>query len=123
MDAFTNLKVIRIFSREKEEIKILRHKFSLARDSQFLIRKFWILFNGIGGFFTTLSQAITLSGGMYLMIHGKITFGTLFFFIGFTDKIYGPIFVIFQKMQETLLHIAGYEKMQKLFTMIPESDN
>lgn len=123
MDAFTNLKVIRIFSREKEEVKILRDKFSLARNSQYLIRKFWILFNGIGWFFTTLSQAITLSGGMYLMIHGKITFGTLFFFIGFTEKIYGPIFVIFQKMQETLLHIAGYEKMQQLFAMNPESDN
>lgn len=57
------------------------------------------------------------------MIEESLSLGTLFFFIGFTEKIYGPIFAIFQKFQETLIHIAGYEKMQKLYTMHPESDN
>ena len=57
------------------------------------------------------------------MIHGTLSLGTLFFFIGFSEKIYGPIFTIFQKFQETLIHIAGYEKMQKLYEMKPESDH
>lgn len=56
------------------------------------------------------------------MIHGRLSLGTLFFFIGFSEKIYGPIFTIFQKFQETLIHIAGYEKMQVLYAMDPESD-
>ncbi len=122
VDTFTNLKVIRIFSREKHEMQILNHRFSLARDAQYDIRKFWILFNGLWGFIATLWQAITLSAGIYFMIHGTLSLGTLFFFIGFSDKIYWPIFTIFQKFQETLIHIAGYEKMQLLYAMDPESD-
>jgi ABC-type multidrug transport system fused ATPase/permease subunit len=123
VDVFTNLKVIRIFAREKHETKIIHGKFDLARQSQYLIRKFWLVFNGIGGFFTTLAQAITISAGIYMILHDHISFGTLFFFIGFTEKIYWPIFFIFQKLQETLLHIAGYEKMQLLYTMSPEKDS
>ena len=122
VDTFTNLKVIRIFSREKHETEIIRHRFSLARDAQYDIRKFWIIFNGLGWFIATLGQAITLSAGIYFMIHGTLSLGTLFFFIGFSEKIYGPIFTIFQKFQETLIHIAGYEKMQVLYAMDPESD-
>ncbi len=123
VDTFTNLKVIRIFSREEHETGIINHRFSLARDAQYDIRKFWIIFNGLGGFIATLGQAITLSAGIYFMIHGTLSLGTFFFFIGFSEKIYGPIFTIFQKFQETLIHIAGYEKMQKLYEMKPESDH
>lgn len=122
VDTFTNLKVIRIFSREEHETEIIQHRFSLARDAQYDIRKFWIIFNGLGWFIATLGQAITLSVGIYFMIHGTLSLGTLFFFIGFSEKIYGPIFTIFQKFQETLIHIAWYEKMQLLYAMCPESD-
>ena len=123
MDTFTNLKVIRIFSREGHETHILKERFTRARDAQYSIRKFWIVFNGLGGFIATLGQAITLSTGIYFMIHDTLSLGTLFFFIGFSEKIYGPIFTIFQKFQETLIHIAGYEKIQLLFAMDPERDS
>ena len=123
VDTFTNLKVIRIFSREGHETHILKERFTQARDAQYSIRKFWIVFNGLGGFIATLGQAITLSTGIYFMIHDTLSLGTLFFFIGFSEKIYGPIFVIFQKFQETLIHIAGYEKIQLLFAMDPERDS
>ncbi len=123
VDTFTNLKVIRIFSREDHETQVITERFSLARDAQYDIRKFWIVFNGLGGFIATLGQAITLSAGIYLMLHNSLSLGTLFFFIGFSEKIYGPIFTIFQKFQETLIHIAGYEKMQLLYAMEKERDN
>lgn len=123
VDTFTNLKVIRIFSREEHETDILKNRFSKARDAQYNIRKFWLVFNWLWGFISTLAQAITLSAGMYFIIHETINLGTLFFFIGFTEKIYGPIFIIFQKFQETLIHIAGYEKMQALYAMHPEKDS
>lgn len=122
VDTFTNLKVIRIFSREDHESDILTERFSRARNAQYDIRKFWIVFNGLGGFISTLWQAITLSAGIYFMIEGSLSLGTLFFFIGFTEKIYGPIFTLFQKFQETLIHISGYEKMQLLYAMDPEKD-
>ena len=122
-DAFSNLKVIRIFSRETHEAEILRNRFRKAQDIQHSIRKLWVVFFGVDGFITSLAQAITLSGGIFLLLDGEISLGTLFFFIGFTERIYAPIFAIFQKMQEMQIHIAGYEKMQALYTMSPESDN
>lgn len=123
VDTFTNLKVIRIFSREEHETQILENRFMRARDAQYDIRKFWLIFNWLWGFITTLAQAITLSAGIYFIIHDTINLGTLFFFIGFTERIYGPIFIIFQKFQETLIHIAWYEKMQILYAMKSESDD
>ena len=56
------------------------------------------------------------------MTQGTLTLGTLFFFFGFTEKIYGPIFTLFQKFQETLIHISGYEKMELLYAMDKERD-
>lgn len=121
-DSFTNLRIIRIFSREQHEISIIEGRFSLARAAQYNIRKLWLIFNGMDGFVTTLGQAITLSAGIWLMLQNEISLGTLFFFIGFTERIYGPIFSIFQKMQQMLIDIAGFEKMQTLYAMDPETD-
>ena len=123
VDAFTNLKIVRIFSREKHETEIIDTKLKFARDFQHKIRKTWLVFYGIGGFITTLWQAVTLTGGIYFMLRWEISFWTLFFFISFTDRIYGPIFTIFQKLQEIFILIAKYEKMQVLFDTIPESDH
>jgi len=121
-DSFTNLKIIRIFAREKSETKILQNIFWDARIAQYEIRKLWVIFNGMSGFFTTLAQAITLAWGIYFLLNHQISLGTLFFFIGFTERIYGPIFVISEQMQVMLLNIAGFEKMQALFEMKPETD-
>jgi ABC-type multidrug transport system fused ATPase/permease subunit len=123
VDAFTNLKIVRIFAREQHETEIIDHKLKFARDYQHKIRKTWLVFYGMGWFITTLWQAITLSGGIYFLMRGQISFWTLFFFIGFTDRIYGPIFTIFQKLQEAFILIAKYEKMQDLFGVKPETDN
>jgi ABC-type multidrug transport system fused ATPase/permease subunit len=121
-DSFWNLKIIRIFSREKHEATILENRFSQAQAAQYNIRKLWLVFYGVDGFIISLSQAITLSGGIYLILKDQISLGTLFFFISFTEKIYGPIFEIFRWAQEMMIHIAGYEKMQALYQMNPETD-
>ena len=123
VDSFTNLKIIRIFSREKNEEKIIYSRFKLAHEAQYSIRKFWIIFNWLGGFTATLWQAITMSAGIYFILKNELDLGTLFFFIWFTEKIYGPIFILFQKFQETLIHIAWYEKMQLLYATDPEKDS
>jgi len=123
VDTFTNLKIIRIFSREKNEENILINKFKLAKNTQYDIRKLWVIFNWMSAFITTLAQAITISWGIYLLLNQEITLWTLFFFIGFTERIYGPIFIIFEQMQAMLINIAWFEKMQKLFDMENETNN
>ncbi len=123
VDTFTNLKVIRIFARERHETMILEWRFNKAQDAQYNIRKLWVVFHGIDGFVLSLSQAITLSWWVFLLLQDQISLGTLFFFISFTEKIYGPIFEIFRGAQEMMIHIAWYEKMQALYGMSPETDN
>ncbi len=123
VDTFTNLKVIRIFARERHETMILEGRFNKAQEAQYNIRKLWVVFHGIDGFVISLSQAITLSWWVFLLLQDQISLGTLFFFISFTEKIYGPIFEIFRGSQEMMIHIAWYEKMQALYAMHPETDN
>jgi ABC-type multidrug transport system fused ATPase/permease subunit len=122
-DAFSNLKIIRIFARESHEISVLDQKFAPAIEAQHEVRKLWVAFNWFGGVITALTQAVTLSGWVILYQNHSISLGTLFFFLAFTDRIYSPIFSIFENLQNMIIQITGYEKMKKLFDMSPEKDS
>lgn len=39
------------------------------------------------------------------------------FFLAFTDRVYGPIFSVFEAYQNMMLNIAHYEKVDALFSM------
>ncbi len=114
-DGFSNLKVLRIFQREDTEINILNQRFEKAREAQHEVRKMWVIFNGFGWIVTALAQAVTVSAWVILYQSGSISIGTLFFFIAFTDRIYSPIFSIFENIQQMIIQITGYEKMKYLF--------
>ncbi len=122
-DAFSNLKIIRIFARENQEMNILNDRFTPALGAQHEVRKLWVIFNWFGGIVTALAQAVTLSGWVILYQYHSINLGTLFFFLAFTDRIYTPIFSIFENLQNMIIQITGYEKMKKLFDMTPEKDS
>jgi ABC-type multidrug transport system fused ATPase/permease subunit len=74
-DAFTNLRVLRIFSREEQELHLLTQKFTHARDAQYHIRKFWVVYNGLGNLIPSLSQAITLSAGIFFVLQNSLSLG------------------------------------------------
>lgn len=48
--------------------------------------------------------------------------GTLLFFLAFADRIYGPIFSVFEAYQGMMLNIAHYEKIEAIFAMSNEKD-
>lgn len=114
-DGFSNLKVLRIFQREDTEMHILNGRFEKAREAQHEVRKMWVVFNGFGWVVTALAQAVTVSGWVILYQSQNISIGTLLFFIAFTDRIYSPIFSIFENIQHMIIQITGYEKMKYLF--------
>lgn len=122
-DVFTNLKVLRIFGRENTEMSILDQRFEKARNAQHEVRKSWVIFNGFGWVITALAQAVTVSGWVILYQEGTLSIGTLFFFIAFTDKIYSPIFSIFENIQQMIIEVTGYEKMRHLFDTASETDS
>ncbi len=47
---------------------------------------------------------------------------TLLFFLAFADRIYGPIFSVFEAYQNMMLNIAHYEKIEAIFEMSNEKD-
>lgn len=122
-DVFTNLKVLRIFGRENEEMRILESRFERARDAQHEVRKTWVIFNWFWWIITALAQAITVSGWILFYQQGTLTIGILFFFIALTDRIYSPIFSIFENIQQMIIEVTGYEKMRHLFDTDQEKNN
>lgn len=121
-DSFSNLKVIRIFSREQREMQVIDERFELAQDAQHKVRKNWVIFNGFAGIITALAQAVTVSGWVVLYQNNQISLWTLFFFIAFTDRVYAPIFSIFENIQYMIIQLTGYEKMRLLYEMVSEKN-
>lgn len=121
-DSFTNLNITRIFARWDHEMKNISKRFSEASDEQQKIRKLWVGFNSFGQAFVFVAKVFTLSIGIFFIYNGTIWLGTLFFFLAFVDRIYGPIFSVFQAYQNMMLNIAHYEKIQTVFEMENEKD-
>ena len=48
--------------------------------------------------------------------------GTLLFFLAFADRIYWPIFSVFEAYQSMMLNIAHYEKVEDIFALSNEKN-
>lgn len=114
---------MRIFDRKEHEISILRDRLDIASTEQTKVRKLWVIFNSFGQAFVFIAKVCILSFGIISIYHGSITLGTLLFFIAFADRVYGPIFSVFEAYQNMMTNIAHYEKVQILFDMEDEKDN
>lgn len=121
-DSFTNLSITRIFSRQDHEISLLKNRINTASSEQKKVRKLWIGFVSFGQAFVFLAKTFVLSIGIIFVYQGNISLGTLLFFVAFADRIYGPIFSIFESYQNLLINIADYEKAEAIFNMDNEMD-
>ena len=121
-DSFTNINITRIFARWDHEIDILSKRFHDAWNEQQKVRKLWVGFNSFGQAFVFVAKVFTLSIGVLFIYHGTIGLGTLLFFLAFVDRIYGPIFSVFEAYQNMMLNIAHYEKIEEVFAMDNEKD-
>jgi ABC-type multidrug transport system fused ATPase/permease subunit len=121
-DSFTNLNIIRIFARWNHEVDILSDRFSRAWTDQKHIRKLWVGFNSFGQAFVFVAKVFVLSVGIIFIYGWTMWLGTLLFFLAFADRIYGPIFSVFEAYQSMMLNIAHYEKVEDIFSLSNEKD-
>ena len=121
-DSFTNLNITRIFARWDHEMKYISKRFFDASNEQQKIRKLWVGFNSFGQAFVFVAKVFTLSIGILFIYNNTMWLGTLFFFLAFVDRIYGPIFSVFQAYQNMMLNIAHFEKIEAVFEMENEKD-
>jgi ABC-type multidrug transport system fused ATPase/permease subunit len=121
-DSFTNLNITRIFDRWEKEIEILSDRFHQWGQEQQKVRKLWVGFNSFGQAFVFIAKVFVLSIGVIFIYHGSMGLGTLLFFLAFADRIYGPIFSVFEAYQNMMLNIAHYEKIEAIFAMKNEKN-
>lgn len=112
-----------MFARQKRERQELDNRFEKASIAQLSVRKNWAQFNAFGRFFTIIASMITVSAGVILLSLGKTDFATFFFFIAFTQRVYGPIMEIFNSIQVVMEKLSYYEKAQEILQMTPERDD
>lgn len=122
-DSFTNLNIMRIFDRNDYEVAILSERIHHASIEQNKVRKLWILFNSFGGAFVFVAKILILSFGIILIYQGSLSLWTLLFFIAFADRVYWPIFSVFEWYQNMMVNIAHYEKIEHVFWLENEQDN
>lgn len=122
LDGFVNLPVIKSFSRGNEEEKRLSHYMIAAQEAQYSVRRNWAEFNAFGRFLSTFGLIITLSGGIILLKSGMTTIPILFFFVAFTQRLYGPIMEIFSSFQNLLERMVYYEKAREVLMLTSERD-
>ncbi len=121
-DSFTNLNITRIFARSDYEMNILSDRFRQGSIEQKKVRKLWVGFNSFGQAFVFVAKVFILSIGIVFIYHGTMGLWTLLFFLAFADRIYGPIFSVFEAYQSMMLNIAHYEKIEVIFSMKNEKD-
>ncbi len=121
-DSFINLNITRIFSRGNNEVEILSDRFHKAGINQQKVRKLWVGFNSFGQAFVFVAKVFVLSIGIIFIYHGTMGLWTLLFFLAFADRVYGPIFSVFEAYQNMMINIAHYEKIEAIFTMNNEKD-
>ncbi len=121
-DSFTNLNIIRIFARRNHEIDILSDRYSRAWNEQQGIRKLWVGFNSFGQAFVFVAKVFVLSIWIMFIYEWTMWLWTLLFFLAFADRIYGPIFSVFEAYQSMMLNIAHFEKVEALFSFSDEKD-
>lgn len=121
-DGFTNLLVTRVFARSHRENSELHDRASVASIAQKSVRRFWMIFNSFGNFFTLFVRAIAIVIGVFFMRGGYIDLATFFFFISLSDKIFGPIMMISNKLGQLHQNSVHYEKMLEVFALDSERD-
>ncbi len=114
---------MRIFDRNDYEVAILSERIHHASIEQNKVRKLWILFNSFGGAFVFVAKILILSFGIILIYQGSLSLWTLLFFIAFADRVYWPIFSVFEWYQNMMVNIAHYEKIEHVFWLENEQDN
>ena len=122
-DSFTNLNITRIFARWEREMEILSERFNEWSNEQQKVRKLWVGFNSFGQAFVFVAKVFTLSVGIFFVYQWNMWLGTLLFFLAFVDRVYGPIFSVFEAYQNMMLNIAHYEKIEAVFEMDNEKDS
>ena len=122
-DALTNIFVIKVFSCEDKEKKIMDDWFEKAIDSQMHSSLLWTyLYTGLN-YIWFLWRISVLIVWVFFIINWKLSLGELFLFITLSSRIYWPLNSLFKSYEEMTKNLSNYYKAQEIIKTPKEIDN
>ena len=122
-DGLTNIGIIRLYAREKQEGTIIGWLIDSASAQQFHIRKLWCFLNAWGKVLEFIGKVGVTIAGVFFILHGRMTIGDLFFFVAIASRIYAPLQSLETSYRNIVRYIADFSKVRSLLEMQDEPDN
>ncbi len=104
-DIASNVRVVKKFSREKQESKTQHDLLRAARDVQYRGERMWALIENAQTFIATAGRVGVIALGGYFVLAHRCTVGDYVLYIAMQDMVYGPISqlsVILPKLRRNL---------------------
>jgi ABC-type multidrug transport system fused ATPase/permease subunit len=121
-DSFVNINLIKLFAREKNEESIILDLYRDASEKQNRMRSYWLRFTSFGRIIRIIPKIASLIAWIYLYKEWSVSLGTVFFFYGFSETLYWPVYIIFQNYQQLSQSLAKYEDLQETIQQDKEID-
>ncbi|MBP8016777.1 ABC transporter ATP-binding protein, partial [Candidatus Gracilibacteria bacterium] len=121
-DALTNIGVVKIFAREKNEYNIQSNLFNDATEKQAKLRNIWMTLFAINKFMDLAGRMIVFGFGVFFVINKKLTIGELIMFQVIIGRIYGPVLNLLEVYQRMVKDVANFYKSQLIVSTPKEED-
>ncbi len=121
-DALQNVKVIRLFVRETQEIERINSLNRSAIDRQYRINFLWGVLESGREFLEFVVKIAVMLVGTYLVLHGKLSIGELFLFVALSGRFYAPLQALESAYREIVAKLADARKSEDLLVRDKEPD-
>lgn len=121
-DALQNVRVVRLFVREKPEEDLINGLNKAAIDRQYRINFFWGVLESGREFLEFVVKIAVMLVGTYYVLQGKLSVGELFLFVALSGRFYGPLQAIESAFREVLSKLADIRKSEDLLSADKEID-
>lgn len=121
-DGFTNLSIIRLYAREKQETRIMTDAIHIWSVKHLWVRKFWAVLRTWEKVFELVGKMIVIITGTFFILNWRIGIGDLFFFVTLASRIYSPLQGLEVSYRNIIRYIADFDKIRLLLYRETEKD-
>lgn len=122
-DGMVNINILKIFTREKQEVSLLKEKFETATEKQFTNEYMWAMLVNFLSICWSIAQVIVIITGTYLIIKKEMNLGDLFMFVAINNQIYSSLMSLFWSLDNVIRSFMGYKKLDEILDMPKDIDN
>lgn len=122
-DALNNIWIIKIFAKEKQEIKILNSHFTQSMNLQVESNFLWNILSSLLKWIQVFWRISVMIFWVFFVVKWYLTIWELLVFIYISWRITGPIDVLLSSYQELIKELANYYKTKQIIDAPKEINN